>query len=289
MPPSTQVIERPISAFAHGRCRTSLLCPNLPPTRCNLVHAAYRLSHALLAMRFAGSRRLRQCAAGNTLDTMTAINRRTFLASAAALAASPALGQVPASGDVDVAIIGAGAAGIAAARRVAAAGRRFALIEASNHIGGRCVTDTKSFGAPFDRGAHWIRQAEMNPVMRAASKSGLDVYAVPAGQKIRIGARHARESELETFLVSQLRASRAIAEAVRGKPDVPAARVLPKDLGDWQSTIEFALGPFGIARDLGDVSAMDFAKLEHDSEAFCRQGYGALLAKAAEGIPVQLS
>ena len=220
---------------------------------------------------------------------MTAINRRTFLASAAALAASPALGQVPASGDVDVAIIGAGAAGIAAARRVAAAGRRFALIEASNHIGGRCVTDTRSFGAPFDRGAHWIRQAEMNPVMRAAAKSGLDVYPVPAGQKIRIGARHARESELETFLVSQLRASRAIAEAVRGKPDVPAARVLPKDLGDWQSTIEFALGPFGIARDLGDVSAMDFAKLEHDSEAFCRQGYGALLAKAAEGIPVQLS
>jgi monoamine oxidase len=221
---------------------------------------------------------------------MTAINRRTFLASAAALAASPALGQVPASGDVDVAIIGAGAAGIAAARRVAAAGRRFALIEASDHVGGRCVTDTKSFGAPFDHGAHWIRQAETNPVMRAAAKSGLDVYPVPAGQKIRIGARHARESELETFLVSQLRASRAIAEAARGKPDVAAARAfLPKDLGDWQSTIEFALGPFGIAKDLGDISAADFAKLEHDSEAFCRQGYGALLAKAAEGIPVRLS
>ena len=220
---------------------------------------------------------------------MTAITRRTFLASTAALAAAPALGQVPSSGDVDVVIIGAGAAGIAAARRVAAAGRRFALIEAADHIGGRCVTDTRSFDVPFDRGAHWIRQADMNPVMKAAADAQLDVYPVPAGQKLRIGARHARESELEAFLTTQVRASRAIAEAARSRNDVAAAVALPKDLGEWQSTIEFALGPFGIARDLGEVSAMDFAKLEHDGEAFCREGYGALLAKAAEGIPVRLS
>src|SRR6186713_1428225 len=126
-------------------------------------------------------------ARGNNLETMF-VSRRNFLAGAAALAPASALGAPSPSGETDVAIIGAGAAGIAAARRVAAAGRRFALIEASNHIGGRCVTDTRSFGAPFDRGAHWIRQAEMNPVMRAAAKSGLDVYPVPAGQKIRIGA-----------------------------------------------------------------------------------------------------
>src|SRR4029079_15830842 len=116
---------------------------------------------------------------------MTAINRRTFLASAAAFAATPALGQGRSSGDVDVAIIGAGAAGLAAARRVAAAGRRYALIEAGNRIGGRCVTDTRSFAAPFDPGAHWIRQADSNPVVKAAGKTGLDVYPVPPGQRIR--------------------------------------------------------------------------------------------------------
>jgi hypothetical protein len=112
---------------------------------------------------------------------------------------------------------------------------------------------------------------------------------VPLGQKIRIGARNARESELEAFLAGLVRSSRAIAEAARGKADVAAARALPKDLADWQSTIEFALGPFGCAKDLADISAMDFAKLERDSDAFCRQGYGSLLAKAAEGIPSQLS
>lgn len=220
---------------------------------------------------------------------MTAINRRTFLASAAALAASPAWGQVRSSGEVDVAIIGAGAAGIAASRRVAAAGRRFALIEAGNRVGGRCVTDTRSFGAPFDRGAHWVRQPDINPVVKATAKAGFDVYPVPPGQKIRIGARHSRESELEAFLAGLVRSTRAIAEAARGRTDIAAARALPKDLADWRSTIEFALGPFGTAKNLIDVSAMDFAKLERDSEAFCRQGYGSLLAKAAEGVPVQLS
>ena len=93
---------------------------------------------------------------GNNLETMF-VSRRNFLAGAAALGSAPALGAPSASGETDVAIIGAGAAGIAAARKVAAAGRRFTLIEASDRVGGRCVTDTRTFGVPFDRGAHWVR------------------------------------------------------------------------------------------------------------------------------------
>jgi monoamine oxidase len=221
---------------------------------------------------------------------MTAITRRSLLASAAALAAAPALGQVPASGQVDVVIIGAGAAGIAAARRVAAAGRRFALIEASDRIGGRCITDVRSFGAPFDRGAHWIRTPDVNPVVKAAAKAGLEIYPAPQGQKIRIGRRHARESELEDFLAALVRSNRAISDAARGKADISCAQALPKDLGDWRPSIEFVLGPFGCSKDLTEVSAMDFAKAgDRDSDAFCRQGYGTVLARAGEGIPVQLS
>src|SRR5262245_53405429 len=99
---------------------------------------------------------------------MRPFSRRSFLAGSVAVAAAPALGAVPASGSVDVVIVGAGAAGIAAARRVAAAGRRFALIEASDRMGGRCVTDTRTFGVPFDRGAHWIHMPDINPVAKLA-------------------------------------------------------------------------------------------------------------------------
>jgi len=135
---------------------------------------------------FAGRGPFGQCGGlGNNLETMT-LNRRNFIAASAALASAPALGAVSAPGETDVAIVGAGAAGIAAARKVAAAGRRFVLIEANDHVGGRCVTDTRIFGVPFDRGAHWLHMPDINPVAKLVSRSGLDLYPAPPGQKLRI-------------------------------------------------------------------------------------------------------
>ena len=221
---------------------------------------------------------------------MSPISRRSFLAASAALTASPALGAVPASGAVDVVIVGAGAAGIAAARRIAAAGRRFALIEASDRLGGRCFTDTRTFGVPYDRGAHWLHMPDINPVAKLAPRTGLEVYPAPSGQKLRIGRRNAREGELEDFLAAIVRVNRAIAEAARGKSDVSCAQVLPRDLGEWRASIEFFLGPFGCGKSLAEISAYDFAKsAERDIDAFCRQGLGALVAKLAEGLSVRLS
>jgi monoamine oxidase len=220
---------------------------------------------------------------------MNRLSRRTFLAGCAALAAGPAFGQASSSGEVDVLIVGAGAAGIAAARRLSAAGRSFTLVEAAEQIGGRCIVESRSFGVPFDRGAHWIHSPDINPLTKLASQTGLEIYPSPSGQRVRIGQRNARESELEDFLSSVVRSNRAIAEAGRGKTDVDSERALPKDLGDWQATVEFALGPYGSARELREISALDFGKsAERDISAFCRQGYGALLAKLAEGIPVEL-
>src|SRR5439155_4798744 len=89
--------------------------------------------------------RIRQSPAGeNELPAMKRWSRRSFLAAGAAVTAAPALGapaprkgapspkQEP--GALDAVIVGAGAAGIAAARRLAATGRRFALIEAAGAI-----------------------------------------------------------------------------------------------------------------------------------------------------------
>jgi monoamine oxidase len=223
--------------------------------------------------------------ARNNLETMF-VGRRNFIAGAAAIVSAPALGA--ASGDTDVAIIGAGAAGIAAARKVAAAGRRFALIEASDHVGGRCVTDTRTFGVPFDRGAHWLHMPDINPVAKLAARTGLELYPAPPGQKLRIGKRNAREGEMEDYLAAIVRANRAIQDAARGKADVSCMQALPKDLGDWRPAVEFVLGPFGSGKGLDEISAMDFARsLERDVDAFCRQGFGTLLAKLAADLPVQ--
>ena len=204
--------------------------------------------------------------------------------------AMPALRSVSEAADVDVAIVGAGAAGIAAARRLAAAGRRVVLLEAAASPGGRCITDTRMFGLPYDLGAHWLHAPDINPVAKLAPRTGLDVYPAPPGQKLRIGRRNAREGEMEDFLGGLVRAQRAIAEAARGKTDSSCAQALPRDLGEWRPSVEFVLGPFGCGKDLSEISALDFAKsAERNIEAYCRQGLGTLLAKLADGLTIELA
>lgn len=221
---------------------------------------------------------------------MSKLSRRSFLAGSTALLAAPALRARAAQFDVDLVIVGAGAAGIAAARRARAGRARVALFEADKRIGGRCATDTTLFGVPFDLGAHWMHYPGSNPLAALAPTTGLEVYRAPRGQTARIGPRNARDAELENFLSNLVRAHRAIDEVGRGKTDMAAARALPADLGNWQATIEFALGPYLCGKQLDHVSAKDLAHAgARNIAAFCRQGYGALLAQLAAGLPVQLS
>jgi monoamine oxidase len=230
-------------------------------------------------------------AAGNHDMTMT---RRGFLSASAAFAATPLLGAgagaAPLPREADIVVIGAGAAGIAAARRVLAANRKVIVVEAAGQVGGRCLTDVSTFDVPFDRGARWMHNPETNPMIRLARNAGLEVSPAPIGQKIRIGRRNARPGETEEFLAALVRANRAIDEASRGKLDTSCAAVLPKDLGDWASTVEFVLGANATGKDLKDVSAIDKTRAQERSAAIgCRQGLGTLIAKLAEQVPLSLS
>jgi monoamine oxidase len=229
---------------------------------------------------------------------MSKLTRRSFLAAAGMAAATPALGAIqqkskapagePRSG-VDVVIVGAGVAGIAAARRVVAAGRKCVVLEASGVVGGRCITDTALFGVPYDRGARALHTPETNPVVRLATQNGFDIYPAPPGQRMRITRRYARESEMEDMLAAMVRANGAIADVAR-KADVATAQALPKDLGEWRSTIEFMLGPYFCGKDVSEMSAADLARAaERDVQAYCRQGLGAVVAKLAADLPVRLS
>ncbi|PWE75900.1 amine oxidase [Bradyrhizobium sp. SUTN9-2] len=220
------------------------------------------------------------------------ITRRGFLSASAALAAMPVLraSAAPLPREADIVVIGAGAAGIAAARRILATGRKVIVVEAAAQVGGRCITDSTTFDTPFDRGARWMYNPDTNPMIRLARSAGLDVLPAPSGQKMRIGRRNARAGETEQFLAALVRANRAIDEAGRGKLDTSCASVMPKDLGDWAGAAEFMLGASFAGKDLKELSAIDKGRAQDRNAAIaCRQGLGTLIAKLAEQAPVALS
>ena len=222
--------------------------------------------------------------------TMT---RRDFLSASAALAVTPVLGgragAAPLPREADIVVIGAGAAGVAAARRIMAANRKVIVVEATNQIGGRCQTDSSTFEVPFDRGARWMHNPDTNPMIKLARAAGLEITTAPSGQKIRIGRRYARPGETEEFLAALVRANRAIDDASR-RLDVSCASVLPKDLGDWAGAAEFVLGANFAGKDLKDLSVGDKARAQDRNTAIaCRQGLGTLIAKLGEQVPLSLS
>ena len=201
------------------------------------------------------------------------------------LATSRALGQ---QNEADVIIIGAGAAGISAARRIAEAGRSYVLIEASNRVGGRTITDTAQFGVPFDLGAARLNMPAARPMAAFGRAEGLDISRAPEGSRLYVNGREAGDADYEDFIGTVRRGERAIVAAGDANRDMPAARALP-DLGPWGPSARFVLGPFNCAKELDQVSTVDVARSdERESEDLCRQGVGTLVAHLARPLTVRL-
>jgi monoamine oxidase len=74
-----------------------------------------------------------------------------------------------------VIIIGAGLAGLTAAKMLKASGFDVVVLEAQSKVGGRLRTD-RSLGVAFDEGASWIHGIDKNPITRLANESGMQTF-----------------------------------------------------------------------------------------------------------------
>jgi monoamine oxidase len=69
----------------------------------------------------------------------------------------------------NILVIGAGIAGLAAARQLQFSNFQVTVLEARNRIGGRIYTN-KNFGFPVDLGASWIHGIDKNPLTKLAQE-----------------------------------------------------------------------------------------------------------------------
>jgi monoamine oxidase len=76
--------------------------------------------------------------------------------------------------EFDIIIVGGGAAGIGAARRLAAHGKAVLLLEASSRLGGRAYTQDLE-GHPLDLGCEWLHSGDRNAWVGIAEASGFPV------------------------------------------------------------------------------------------------------------------
>src|SRR5215813_1477653 len=138
--------------------------------------------------------------------------------------------------EVDVAVIGAGAAGIAAARRLGE-GDEFSVLvlEARDRIGGRVHT-IEPAGFPLDRGAEWLHSADRNPLSPIARDLGFRIHHRPPDWINRL-RRSGETIEAEAdWLATREAQGVARRQAAAEEPDRPLASLLPPG-GRWNQLL----------------------------------------------------
>lgn len=213
------------------------------------------------------------------------LSRRGFAAGAAATAMSGPVAGQERKVDVDVLIIGAGAAGLAATDVLRRNGKRALCIEARLRPGGRVWTDHSIFGVPFDMGAHWLHQMPDNPLVEAGQNLGLSLYPQPDRTLVYDGASKLPQRTVAEFYRAYDAACDAIGAAAAAGRDVPAADVVPKG-SDWAAEVDLLKGGYEMGRDLSRVSTLDWYSAADGADWFCAEGYGTLLTRHFDGVPV---
>ena len=187
--------------------------------------------------------------------------------------------------EVDVAVIGAGAAGIAAARRLVEAGGVSVLVlEGRERAGGRAWTVAGDAG-PMDLGCEWLHSADRNVLVPLAERLGFAVNRRRPDWTTRLSRSGESPEAEEDWRRSREAHYWALHRAAQLSDDVPASSVLQPG-GRWNALFD-ATSTWANAVELEYLSVKDNQRYEDSGINWrLREGYGSLFVALAEGLPI---
>ena len=159
----------------------------------------------------------------------------------------------------EVVVIGAGAAGLAAASRLQQGGKKVTVLEARERLGGRMSTVDR-FGVPFDAGAQWIHYADSNAWTGVAANLGVATADMPAGTDAVADDGQTSTEEYDAILVEKGRIEELMSASVDQGEDVAAGSasnsLTTNSLNHQASAL---LGPLDEAVELWGFSCLDWS------------------------------
>ena len=187
---------------------------------------------------------------------------------------------------LDVLIIGAGAAGISAARRLVAARLSVLVVESRDRVGGRASTQYWS-GHGLDLGCGWLHSADENLLTPLAREQGFTVDQTPPPwfeQAFDLGLSKAEQAQ---FMTAWEAFEDRLSDAAAQGQDRPASDLFDPD-SRWNARIDAISGAMNGAR-FAQVSTIDHAAY-HDTGVNWRvvEGYGTLIERLSETVPIRL-
>jgi len=151
------------------------------------------------------------------------LNRRQLLQGLGAGAALAGVGAraFAAAAAPEVLVIGAGGAGLVAAKELMSRGIPVLVLEARDRIGGRAFTDT-GLGVSWDRGCSWLHASNVNPWMGYARQNGFEVQPDRYPREIYDGGKRLGGAETAGHRAAAERVQRELARAGGRGLDIPA-------------------------------------------------------------------
>ncbi|MEM7119549.1 MAG: NAD(P)/FAD-dependent oxidoreductase [Chloroflexota bacterium] len=195
--------------------------------------------------------------------------------------------------DVDVIIIGAGAAGLAAAKELGRLGLTYTLAEGAERIGGRAYTKEIAPDVWFDMGCAWLVGGASNPFTRIADELGIGLdknhshLFQEANHRFQRNGTPLNEDQRAACRAFYEESYQAILAAAQQGRDVALSDVVDQN-NDFAPPFLYNVAT-GWGRDVDHISTADFASATGELGFQAPHGYGNLVAAWGADVAVSLN